>query len=62
MAEPEVTYLYLVQCSVCGLMMTPRGYDGDGRPFVQERCPDCDAEADVPDETDAYYSLAESPR
>jgi acetone carboxylase gamma subunit len=43
-------------------MMTPRGYDGDGRPFVREQCPDCGAALDVPDATEPWYSLAESPR
>jgi ribosomal protein S27AE len=51
-----------VLCSGCGETVVVAGYDGDGRPFVREQCTDCGAAVDVPDETEPYYSLAESPR
>jgi endogenous inhibitor of DNA gyrase (YacG/DUF329 family) len=51
-----------VVCSGCGETVVVVGYDGDGRPFRREQCPDCDAEVDVPDETEGSYPLAEPPR
>jgi endogenous inhibitor of DNA gyrase (YacG/DUF329 family) len=51
-----------VVCSACGAEVVVRGLDGDGRPFVRAWCPECDAEVDVPDAVEGYYSLAESAR
>jgi rRNA maturation protein Nop10 len=56
MSEQEVV------CSECGEAVVVVGYDGDGRPFVREQCPDCGAALDVPDATEPWYSLAEPPR
>lgn len=51
-----------VLCGECGEVVVVVGHDGDGRPFVRERCPTCGSEVDVPDETEPWYSLAEPPR
>jgi DNA-directed RNA polymerase subunit RPC12/RpoP len=47
-----------VACGACGEVVTVRGLDGDGRPFSRTLCTECGSEVDLPDETDAYYSLA----
>jgi endogenous inhibitor of DNA gyrase (YacG/DUF329 family) len=51
-----------VTCGACGEAVVVVGYDGDGRPFVREHCPVCGEAVDMPDATEPYYSLAESPR
>jgi endogenous inhibitor of DNA gyrase (YacG/DUF329 family) len=51
-----------VLCGGCGETVVVVGYDGDGRPFVREQCPDCGAAVDVPDETEPYYPLSLEPR
>jgi predicted RNA-binding Zn-ribbon protein involved in translation (DUF1610 family) len=51
-----------VVCSGCGWAIVPVGYDGDGKPFRRERCPNCGAALDVPDETEPYYPLSLEPR
>lgn len=51
-----------VLCSECGWAIVPVGYDGDGRPFRREQCPNCGAALDVPDAPEGDYPLSMEPR